>query len=164
MASIRRLFAGCERGAELVEFAFVLPILLVVIGGIVDFGLLFQRYEVVTNAAREGARLASLPGYNESAVRSHVRNYISQGLALYDDRLDAAVPNSSSGVAVDPVTLSVNPGAGTINIPGTRVTVTYQHTFIMLGPVMQLINRSWNSSRTIVAVSQMRTEAPSAGS
>ena len=87
MVTIRRLFAGSERGAELVEFAFVLPILLVVIGGIVDFGLLFQRYKVVTNAAREGARLASLPGYNESAVRSHVRNYISRALRL-------AVPGS----------------------------------------------------------------------
>jgi Flp pilus assembly protein TadG len=164
MVAIRRLFAGSERGAELVEFAFVLPILLVVIGGIVDFGLLFQRYEVVTNAAREGARLASLPGYNESAVRSHVRNYISEGLALSGAGLDAAVPDSASGVAVAAVTMSVNPGTGSINIPGTRVTVTYQHNFIMLGPVMQLINRSWDSSRTIVAVSQMRTEAPAAGS
>ena len=31
--------------------------------GIIDFGFLFQRYEVVTNAAREGARVAILPGY-----------------------------------------------------------------------------------------------------
>ena len=31
--------------------------------GIIDFGFLFQHYEVVTNAAREGARVAILPGY-----------------------------------------------------------------------------------------------------
>ncbi len=49
---------GDERGAALVEFALALPLLLVVIAGIVDFGFVFQRYEVVTNAAREGARLA----------------------------------------------------------------------------------------------------------
>ena len=52
-----------QAGAELVEFALVLPILLLVFGGIVDFGLLLQRQQVITNAAREGARLAVLPGY-----------------------------------------------------------------------------------------------------
>ena len=51
-----------QAGAELVEFALVLPIMLLVFGGIVDFGLLLQRQQVVTNAAREGARLAVLPG------------------------------------------------------------------------------------------------------
>ena len=50
-----------EAGAELVEFALVLPVLLLVFGGIIDFGLLLQRQQVVTNAAREGARLAVLP-------------------------------------------------------------------------------------------------------
>ena len=44
-----------ERGAALVEFALALPMLLVVLAGIVDFGFVFQRYEVITNAAREGA-------------------------------------------------------------------------------------------------------------
>ena len=64
------------------EFALTLPLLLVVIAGIVDFGFLFQRYEVVTNAAREGARLASLPGYDETAVRDRVRQYVQSGLGL----------------------------------------------------------------------------------
>jgi hypothetical protein len=50
----RRL--ACEKGAELIEFALVFPLLLLVMFGIMDFGLLFQRYETVTNAAREGAR------------------------------------------------------------------------------------------------------------
>ena len=43
-----------ERGSELVEFALVFPLLLMVVLAIVDFGFMFQRYEVVTNAAREG--------------------------------------------------------------------------------------------------------------
>ena len=57
-----------ERGAALVEFALALPLLLVVIAGIVDFGFTFQRYEIITNAAREGARMASLPGYDQTSV------------------------------------------------------------------------------------------------
>ncbi len=52
-----------EDGAELIELAIVLPILLLVVAAIIDFGFLFQRYEAVTNAAREGARIAVLPGY-----------------------------------------------------------------------------------------------------
>lgn len=59
-AALRR--CRSESGAELVEFALVLPLLLVLIGGIADFAMLFQNYEVTTNAAREGARLAVLPG------------------------------------------------------------------------------------------------------
>ena len=50
-----------ERGAALVEFALALPLLLVVLAGIVDFGFVFQRYEVITNAAREGARWRRCP-------------------------------------------------------------------------------------------------------
>ena len=97
-----------ERGAALVEFALVLPLLLVVIAGIVDFGFLFQRYEVVTNAAREGARLASLPSYNgqTALIRAHVRNYVQQGLALSTAALNATVPNTAAGVNITNVTLS----------------------------------------------------------
>src|SRR5262245_65544382 len=46
-----------ERGAELVEFALVLPILLVVIAGLWDFGRAYRTYQAITNSAREGARL-----------------------------------------------------------------------------------------------------------
>ncbi len=44
----------------------VLPLLLLVMFGIVDFGFLFQRYVVLTNAAMEGARVAVLPGYTDT--------------------------------------------------------------------------------------------------
>lgn len=45
-----------ERGASLVEFAIVLPLLLLVIGGLIDFGRLYFTEVMITNAAREGAR------------------------------------------------------------------------------------------------------------
>ena len=65
------------------EFALVLPLLLFVVLGIAEFGFIFQRYEVVTNAAREGARMAVLPGYDtapaEDAIRARVRAYIQAG-------------------------------------------------------------------------------------
>ena len=49
------------RGAELIEFAMVLPIFLLLTAGIFDFGMMFRTYEAVTNAAREGARVGVLP-------------------------------------------------------------------------------------------------------
>ena len=49
-----------ERGQALIEFAFILPFLLVIVGGIVDFGLAFFVGQVVENAAREGARAGAV--------------------------------------------------------------------------------------------------------
>ena len=55
-----------ERGAAAVEMAIVLPLLLFIIAGMIDLGRLFYVQTMVTNAAREGARMASL-GYDTSA-------------------------------------------------------------------------------------------------
>ena len=77
MKARRRSVWSCERGAELVEFAFVFPTLLLVMLGIIDFGFLFQRYEVVTNAAHEGARVAILPGYADADVSARVDQYLA---------------------------------------------------------------------------------------
>ena len=48
-----------SRGQSLTEFALILPLLLVLIGGIVDFGLVFFIGQVIQNAAREGARIGA---------------------------------------------------------------------------------------------------------
>jgi len=48
-----------ERGVNVVEFALVLPILLLLVAGIADFGRAFYAYIAITNASREGARLGS---------------------------------------------------------------------------------------------------------
>ena len=53
-------FHSNKRGQALVEFAFILPFLLVIIGGIVDFGLAFFVGQVIENAAREGARAGAV--------------------------------------------------------------------------------------------------------
>src|SRR5207248_3214821 len=61
--SLLRRLAKSESGAELIEFALTLPLLLLLVLGIIEFGFMFQEYEVLTNAAREGARIAVLPTY-----------------------------------------------------------------------------------------------------
>jgi Flp pilus assembly protein TadG len=49
-----------DRGAQAVEFALIVPIVLLLIGAVVQFGFLFNAQVTVTQAAREGARLAAL--------------------------------------------------------------------------------------------------------
>ena len=61
-----------ERGAVAAEFALMIPILLLLIFGTVQLGLTYQRQSAVHAAAREGARVASLPTTttNEACARS----------------------------------------------------------------------------------------------
>ncbi len=156
---------GEERGAALVEFALCLPLLLVVIAGIVDFGFAFQRYEVITNAAREGARLGTLPQYtgNNAMIIGRVREYVKQGLSFSDAALDLALP--ANQVVVDNVTtLPVSDGTNTYNLPSTTVTITYNHRFLLLQPILGLINKNWGGSILLRAQSQMRNEQAFGGS
>lgn len=53
-----------NRGAALVEFAIVLPLLLLLLVGMIEFGLLFYNKQVLTNASREGARAGIARGGN----------------------------------------------------------------------------------------------------
>jgi Flp pilus assembly protein TadG len=62
-----------ERGQSLVEAAVVLPILLLLVAAVVDFGRAFDAYIVLTNAVREGARFGSVePDLTEMAVKEIV--------------------------------------------------------------------------------------------
>lgn len=49
-----------KKGQSIVELAIVLPILLIILMGIFEFGRVMNAYMVITNASREGARLASV--------------------------------------------------------------------------------------------------------
>jgi Flp pilus assembly protein TadG len=136
-----------ERGAELLEFALVLPIMLLVLAGILDMGFLFKNYEVVTNAAREGARMASLPGWVEEDVTARVNNYLTAG------GLDGTATTT-----IQAVTLFTDEGTGR-TITGIKVTVSYPHTFMILGSITQLMQGvPTATSPTLTAVATMRTE------
>jgi len=155
---------GRERGSALVEFALTVPLLLVVIAGIVDFGFVFQRYEVITNAAREGARLASLPEYqmNTTMIENRVRSYVRQGLSLDTAGINAVMPIGNVVVTNTPFTVTGGGGA-VYTLQATTVTVTYNHTFLLLQPILGLINKSWGTTMDLTATSQMRNENPIPG-
>lgn len=133
--TLRRRLRGAK-GAELVELALVLPLLLLLIGGIVDFAFMFQAFEVINNAAREGARARVLPGYSDTDAQNRVAAYVTA----------AGLPATPS-TAVTPVTL----GSGATASQGFEVQVTYVHEFTMLRAFVA-------NSVTLVARSVMRAE------
>ncbi|MGE4054717.1 MAG: TadE/TadG family type IV pilus assembly protein [Vicinamibacterales bacterium] len=148
MHSTRRGRIRSEKGAELVEMAFVLPLFLLLIAGIVDFGFLLQGYLVSANAAREGARVAMLPGYDAddyAAAKERVVDYFaSAGLTLDTDDVDVTEED-------------INLGSGdTAN--GVRVTVSYTHNFLLIGPIVGLMNLTFMDSLTYTTDAVMRTE------
>lgn len=51
-----------NKGQSFVEFALILPILLIIVMGIIEFGLMFNAYLTISNASREAARYGSLGG------------------------------------------------------------------------------------------------------
>lgn len=145
-ASRTRRFRS-DRGAELVEFALVLPILLLVVLGIVDFGFLFQRMEVVTNAAREGARIGVLQGYTPADVVSRICNYLNEG----------GVPTTNCGTGNPTITVNQSYAIPNSSMTGTRVQVTYSHQYSFIGPFLGLFGGGL-SSVPVSAVAVMRNE------
>lgn len=142
-----------EDGAELVEFALVLPMLLLIFGGIIDFGLVMQRQQIVTNAAREGARLAVLPGYSAADVQARVTQFVREGLAD-----DTVTPVTTLA------TVPITPGAGP-PFQAAQVVVTLDSTFLVLGPLVSLVGGGGESFATIPlgATSTMRIETSATG-
>ena len=67
------------RGTALLEAAVTIPLLLLVSVGIFEFGRAYQTWQVLTNAAREGARIAVLPNSNANGVETRVRQYMQDG-------------------------------------------------------------------------------------
>ena len=134
------------------EFALVLPLLLLVVLGIAEFGFVFQRYEVLTNAAREGARIAVLPGYSAADVDARVRQYLTAG----------GVPMMSGTTPLVTVATTLpNPPlvVGTTTIPARRVTVTYTYNYMFLSGIGSWFGSDY-TTMVLSAASEMRIEVP----
>ena len=77
MGVLRKLRGGeshNDRGANLVEFAILMPLLVLLVLGIVEFGWKFGQYNDVRHGVREGARFAAVNAGDEAAIRDHVCN------------------------------------------------------------------------------------------
>jgi Flp pilus assembly protein TadG len=107
-----------EGGQALVEFALVAPIFLLVLFAIVDFGMAFNGWITVTNAAREGARLGTV-GASAADIEQRVL-----------DTADTLDPND--------LTVTVTNAQGP---PGESVVVTVQYDYSLMIPLAGLLSR-----------------------
>ncbi len=104
-----------NKGQSLVETALILPVLLLLLTGIIDFGLLFNSYLVVSNASREGARQAAV-GKTDTQIRS-------------------AAANAAASLDSDRLEILITPGEAARNT-GNSVTVTVSYGYSMITPVI----------------------------
>jgi Flp pilus assembly protein TadG len=65
---MKRIRTHDENGQTMVEFALVLPVLLVVLFGILQFGITFKDYVSLTDAVRAGARTAAVSRFSADPV------------------------------------------------------------------------------------------------
>ena len=144
-----------DSGQAMVELAFALPILLVILFGIVEFANAWRTSELVTNAAREGARRAVAAGGPSTPVE--IEQEVRKVLARVG--LDSSSTNATINLSCE------NPPGGSVcgGTAGVEQTVEieYQYEWIVLGPVIKLIDGSsstYTGSTTITGVSAMRNE------
>ena len=152
--------AKAERGAELIEFALVFPLLLLIVLGIVDFGFMFQRLEVVTNAAREGARLAVLPGYDDADIEKRVCDYVLTGGVPVTGNCSPTGDNPT--VVVTDANIPVDdPDDPSASISGKQVAVTYTHNYLFVGGIATWFGGGGFTTVPLRGVATMRDEVPS---
>ena len=105
-----------ERGAAAAEFALLLPVLLTILFGIIEFGMIMYGREVVTNAAREGTRAGIVQGPPKrmaGEITTIANNYLT-----------------STGINPADVTFTVA-GEGLANPNTLTVTATYLYRFLI---------------------------------
>jgi Flp pilus assembly protein TadG len=121
---MRRKFAS-QKGASAVEFALVLPLLIIITFGIIEFGIYLFNQQVITNASREGARagIVATGGSSrvtQNAIEAVVLNYCTNHLVTF-------------GTANTP-TVTYPLGYSSSAVFGTDlgVQVNYQYGFLVL--------------------------------
>jgi Flp pilus assembly protein TadG len=141
----RTRFLVCGRGTAAVEFALILPFLLAVVGGLVDFGFVFFDQCKLAAAVTAGSQYAFSQGQlNQTAQAADVRSKVQNALALTGATVPLPSPPTLKCVTRNttfiPPTTSFNSQAITAgqtcasgNLPGTYMTITA--TFIYT-PIM----------------------------
>ncbi|HYB97573.1 MAG TPA: TadE/TadG family type IV pilus assembly protein [Candidatus Limnocylindrales bacterium] len=124
-----------EKGMAAVEFGLVLPILMLLVFGIAEFGIAFYREQVLTGAVREGARkgvVATSPRPSETTIKDTVITYLT-----------------NMGWTASTATVSVVGAQGASGSPLT-VTATYPTSFAVLSKLMPMtgiaVDASGNAS------------------
>ncbi|HRT82339.1 MAG TPA: TadE/TadG family type IV pilus assembly protein [Oscillospiraceae bacterium] len=128
-----------EKGQSLIEFALILPILLILVGGIIDFGWLFYNQSSLNNAAREGARYAI------------VQTAKTERIQLITNKINSVTPQS-----LKPVTIEISYSNMQTPLLGD-VTIKLSSQVRILTPVMGVFVSG--QKRTLSAQATMKVES-----
>jgi Flp pilus assembly protein TadG len=115
-----RLKSRGEAGASAVEFAIVLPILVLLVFGIIEFSVALYDKAMITNASREGARsgiVFRVPSVTDEEIIYVVNNYLGSSLITFGAPIAANTTVTRIGY---------NPG------DELKVTVNYIYTFLIV--------------------------------
>ncbi len=151
-AAARRVSRSGDQGASAVEFALVVPLLIVLVFGIIDFGVIFAQQLSLNNAVRQGARSAVVAGNTAqqtcAQVVTGVRGAAAQTIAMDTTDIDVTVRTQSADGSTIRTTAcgsGANPGGSTrvcansSRNDGTTdsilVDATYPASFIVPFPV-----------------------------
>jgi len=122
--------ADKAKGAVAVELAIVLPLLAILLIGTLEVGSMARDYQVLQNAAREGARFSALPANRISGA-----NNPSAVLQTIQNRVVAYLQNER--ITVAPGNVNVNQSylvpIGGLTVQGSEVTITYSRPLIFPG-------------------------------
>jgi hypothetical protein len=165
MATMTLARARAQHGQAVIEMALTLPLLLLIVFGIFDFGFMFQQYEVVTNAAREAARIGVLRdsgNYTETQAEDRAIAYLAaSGIGASGTRRaapcnQALQPNSWCVDVTFPAPINLG-GTPPQIINQVTAVVQYDHEHVFVGPIMSLFGGNLATVR-LTAVSTMRLE------
>lgn len=139
-----------ERGSAMVETAICIPLLLVLMVGIFEVGRAYETWQVLTNAAREGARMAVMPTGSNEDTTALVREYMANGQLTQAATASVVIDQAAS------INVNGNP------VSASLVTVDYPFEFIMLQPIVRLVSptATVGGPITMHATAIMRNEAP----
>lgn len=125
-----------QKGAAVVEFAVILPLLLLIVFGIVEFGLIFYNQAILTNASREGARRAIVYRTDGAGNRIYSGAEIEDAVEQYL-YTDYPTNNDLRLVTFGTESLSISPNSSDGDVSITSgdyilVEVNYVYDFLLL--------------------------------
>ena len=135
-----------NRGASAVEFAIILPLLVLFIFGIIELSFALYDNAMITNASREGARVGivyRVPAVTDAEITGAVNNYLGTHLITFGGKRSPS-SNPVTGATVIVTRTGVSPGGD------LRVRVGYTYSFLVLPQFTPGLGRGINMAAETV--------------
>jgi len=133
----RAKFRRAHRGTSVVELAVAMTLLLYVVLGAVEYGFMFLKQEQLTNAARQGARLAATPDATAAAVSSQIDTLMTA----------YGMPKATYNYTTTLTPSNIQPGTG--NTLTVQISVNYKNNLAIVNSSLCPIPTTLKASVTM---------------